>query len=138
MATMQAAGLRGPARRVYEAFLDDLAAQGCAAMGYRLTGPDPLPRLCVKHLRAQDRVVVAFSAVGQAWALLVGPHRDDDPGRNVYDLLYQLAGVQPPEQARRTKPPCCDDQGSVPPAIALDELDTLVNSARRLVRRQRR
>jgi len=43
VATMQAGGLRGPGRRKYEAFLDDLAAQGCAAMGYRLSGPDPLP-----------------------------------------------------------------------------------------------
>ncbi len=128
------AGLRGPARRRYEAFLDDLATQGCAAMGYRLTGPDPLPRLCVQHLRAQDRVVVAFPAVDQAWILLVGPHHDDDPGRNVYDLLYQLAGVAPPEQARRTKPPCCDEQTSTPPPIAANELDTLVDSARRLVR----
>lgn len=137
MATMQAGGLRGLARRRYEAFLDDLAARGCAAMGYRLTGPDPLPRLCVQHLRAQDRVVVAFPAVDEAWILLVGPHRVDDPGRNVYDLLYQLAGVARPEQARRTKPPCCDEQGSTPPPIGFDELDTLVDSARRLVRRQR-
>jgi len=137
VATMQAGGLRGPARRRYEAFLDDLAAQGCAAMGYRLTGPDPLPRLCVQHLWAQDRVVVAFPAVDQAWILLVAPHRDDDPGRNVYDLLYQLAGVTPPEQARRTKPPCCDEQTSTPPPIAATELDTLVDSARRLVGRHR-
>jgi len=136
VATMQAGGLRGPARRRYEAFLDDLAAQGCAAMGYRLTGPDPLPRLCVQHLRAQDRVVVAFPAVDEAWILLVAPHRDADPGRNVYDLLYQLAGVAPPEQARRTKPPCCDEQTSTPPPIAVTELDTLVDSARRLVGQQ--
>jgi len=98
VATMQAGGLRGPARRRYEAFLDDLAAQGCAAMGYRLSGPDPLPRLCVQHLRAQDRVVVAFPAVDEAWILLVAPHRNDDPGRNVYDLLYQLAGWRHPSR----------------------------------------
>jgi len=137
VATMQAGGLRGPARRKYEAFLDKLAVQGCAAMGYRLTGPDPLPRLCVQHLRAQDRVVVAFPAVDEAWILLVAPHRDNDPGRNVYDLLYQLAGVAPLEQARRTKPPCCDEQGSTPPPIGFDELDTLVDSALRMMRRQR-
>lgn len=138
VATRQAAGLRGPARRTYEGFLDDLAAGGCAAMGYRLTGPDPLPRLCVKHLRAQDRVVVAFPAADEAWVLLVAPHADDDPGRNVYDLLYQLAGVRPPDQARRTKPPCCDEQDDTPPVLAADELDTLVASARRLVRSPRR
>jgi len=45
--------------------------------------------------------------------------------------------VAPPEQARRTKPPCCDEQTSTPPPIAFNELDTLVDSARRLVRQQR-
>lgn len=134
---MQAAGLRGRARRVYDAFLDDLAAAGCAAMGYRLTGPDPLPRLCVKHLRGQDRVVVAFPAADEAWVLLVAPHRDDDAGRNVYDLLYQLAGAKPPDQARRTKPSCCDEQSSEPPPITLDEIDTLVDNARQLIARRR-
>lgn len=68
-------------------------------MGYRRTGPDPLPRLCVQHLRAHDFVVVAFPAADEAWILLVAPHVADDPGRNVYDLLYQLAGAQPPSAA---------------------------------------
>lgn len=65
----------GLARRAYQAFLDDLASRGCAAMGYRLTGPDPLPRLCVKHLHAQDRVVVAFPTADEAWLLPVWSHR---------------------------------------------------------------
>lgn len=137
VATRLASRLRGPARRAYETFLDELTARGCAALGYRLTGPDPLPRLCVRHLRAQDRVVVAFPTADEAWILLVAPHHDDDPGRNVYDLLYQLADVQPPDQAQRTKPPCCNEQDDTPPAIPLDELDTLIDSARRLVHRNR-
>lgn len=112
-------------------------AGACAALGYRLTGPDPLPRLCVKHLRGQDRVVVAFPAADEAWILLVAPHLDLDPGRNVYDLLYQLAGVQPPEQARRTKPPCCDEQTSEPPTIPLGEVDVLVENTRQLAARRR-
>ncbi len=66
-----------------------------------LNPPDRSTRVTRAHLRAHDRVVVALPAVDEAWILLVGPHRDDDPGRNVYDLLYQLAGVAPPEQARR-------------------------------------
>lgn len=132
-ATRQASRLRGPARRAYQTFLDDLAARGCAALGYRLTGPDPLPRLCVRHLRAQDRVVVAFPDTDEAWILLVAPHRDDDPGRNVYDQLYQLAGVEPPDQTRRTKPPCCNENDA-PPAIPADELDTIIDNARQLAR----
>lgn len=80
VAAAQDAGLRGPAHCVYKALLDELAAQGCAAMGYWLTGPDPLPRLRVKRLRAQDQVIVAFPTVDEAW-IVVAPHRDDDPGR---------------------------------------------------------
>ncbi len=137
-AARQVDSLRGPRRRAYQAFLDDLAAAGCAAMGYRLTGPDPLPRLCVKHLRGQDRVIVAFPSDDEAWVLLVAAHRDDDPGLSVYDLLYQIAGVQPPDQARRTKPPCCGEDDGTAPAIAPDHLHTLVDSARRLTARRPR
>lgn len=106
-------------------------------MGYRLTGPDPLPRLCVKHLRGQDRAIVAFPAADEAWVLLVAAHRDDDPGRNIYDQLYQLADAQPPDQARRTKPPCCGEEDGRAPTITPDRLDTLVDSARRLAGRRR-
>ena len=37
LASAQAARLRGPAARVYQAFLDDLHRRGCAALGYRVT-----------------------------------------------------------------------------------------------------
>lgn len=33
--------------RSVTAFLNDLAATGCAALGYRLTGDTPLDRICV-------------------------------------------------------------------------------------------
>lgn len=96
LASRQAARLRGAARRAYDAFLDDLASQGCAALGYRVTGPEPLPRLCVKHLRGADRVVVAFAGDDSAWILIVGSYVND-PGRNVYNLLYDLTGARPPD-----------------------------------------
>jgi hypothetical protein len=48
--------------RAFTAFLDDLSLNGCAALAYRLTGPVPLSRLCVKHLRGALRVVVAFES----------------------------------------------------------------------------
>jgi hypothetical protein len=38
-------------KRAFAGFLDDLSLIGCAALAYRLTGPVPLSRLCVKHLR---------------------------------------------------------------------------------------
>lgn len=137
-AARQADALRGPARRAYQAFLDELAASGCAAMGYRLTGSDPLPRLCVKHLRGPDRVIVAFPPTGEAWVLLVGVHARDDPGRDVYDLLHRLAGIEPPDDSRRTKPPCSHEDDDTAPTIARGRLDTLVDEARRLTTHPRR
>ncbi|GAA0473818.1 hypothetical protein Ade02nite_74190 [Paractinoplanes deccanensis] len=39
------------------AFLRELQADGCAALGYRLTGADPLERLCDKHLGGALRAI---------------------------------------------------------------------------------
>ena len=73
IAVKQIAALRGPRRNALEAFVEELSVQGCKALGYRLTGAEPLPQLCVKHLRGSDRAVVAFEEQ-VAWVLLVGPH----------------------------------------------------------------
>lgn len=137
VAGSQASGLRGSARQAYDRFLDELAHSGCAALGYRVTGPDPLPRLCVKHLRGADRVVVAFPSPDTVWVLLVGPH-DDDPGRNLYDALYELAGVRPRTGDKRTKPRCCDDDTGAPPVVDADLIDDLVARARAITRARRR
>jgi hypothetical protein len=134
LATAQASGLRGPAARAYERFLDDLAHRGCEALGYRVTGPTPLDRLCVKHLRGADRVVVAFETDTRAWVLLVGAHRDDDPGRDLYNQLYRLAGAQPRSDERRRKPPCCDDNDQRPPTLDEEAIAELVDRARALLR----
>ena len=133
-ATRQADALRGRTKRTYDRFLDDLAAAGCGALGYRLTGPDPLPRLCVKHLYGEERVVVAFPAPDVAWIVLVGPHRDDDPGRNVYDLLYAMAGQRPDDLLKRTKPPCCSTEDGPPPPFSMVEVDDLVARSKDLAR----
>jgi hypothetical protein len=137
LADAQVALLRGPAARAYQAFLDDLAARGCAALGYRVTGPIPLERLCVKHLRGEDRVVVAFESDTRAWVLLVGAHGDDNPRRNFYDELYRLAGVRPPADQRRRKPPCCDDDDR-PPELDETAVAELVDRARELLRDNRK
>lgn len=131
-ANQQIAGLRGARSKRYEEFERDLAARGCAALGYRLTGDEPLPSLCVRHLRGKDRVVVAFTD-DEAWVLLVGPHDEGDKANDVYTALYALAGVPQPSQPR-SKPPCCDEDETAP---ALDEslIDDLVQRARSLRRR---
>jgi hypothetical protein len=121
--------------RAFAAFLDDLSLNGCAALAYRLTGAVPLGRLCVKHLRAALRVVVAFESPQRACVLLVGPHDAKDPGLDVYAELYELLGTVPPEGASRAKPPCCDDGGR-PPGLGDDLADLIVSAARQ--RRTRR
>lgn len=133
IASAQAAGLRGRAKRAYESFLDELHVRACAALGYRLTGPVPLEKLCVKHLYGADRVVVAFAPDGEVWVLLIGPHHGD-PNRNVYDLLYKAVGTVVPDQQARTKPPCCDQGTDEPPDFAASEVDDLLAHIQRAVR----
>jgi hypothetical protein len=126
VAASQVDALRGPRKCAYSAFLLELAANGCAAMSYRLTGPDPLPRLCVRHLRGADRVIVAFEQQDRAWVVLVGPHNDDRES-NVYNLLYTITGTPIEPSGRRTKPPCCDEDGTAP----VSDEDLVIQLARR-------
>lgn len=136
LAARGAAGLRGRNLRDYNAFLDALAHEGCAAMGYRLSGP-VIDRLCVKHVRGSLRAVVAFSADDVAWVLIVGDHVDD-PRTNIYDELYRLVGHRPLPGQKRTKPPCCDD-ANVTPLDAFDpnEVMDLVARVQRMARQAR-
>lgn len=116
IAKAQVAGLRGPVLKSFNRFVTDLAERGCAALQYRVTGEN-LDKLCVRHLRGEWRVVVAFQPDEEtAWIVLVAEHIDDDPGRNVYDLLYDIVGHRPPSDQRRRKPPCCEDDGAMPDA----------------------
>ena len=131
VAQRQLAGLRGLRRKALDAFVATLVNEGCHALAYRLSGHEPLPRLCVQHLRAKDRVVVAFEGA-TAWVLLVGPHDEGDRRTDVYTALYQLAGVDPPE-VPRTKPPCCDEDDQ-PPTADDRVLDDFVRRARSLHR----
>lgn len=137
LATSRVTGLRGPNLRAYNAFLDALAHERCAAMGYRLTGP-VIERLCVKHVRGRIRAVVTFSLDDVAWVLLVGEHLFDSEV-NVYDELYRLVGHRPEPGAKRTKPPCCDDAESTPSdAFGEDEVMELVARMRSVAQHSRR
>jgi hypothetical protein len=136
-AEQQIDGLRRKHARVFAQFLDDLAAQGCRALAYRLSGTAPLDHLCVKHLIGSLRVVVAFEEPERAWVLLVGPHDDNDPILNVYAELYLLIGVDPPENARRDKPPCCDEPEELPPVLGAAVTEILDRAHRIRNTRQR-
>ena len=116
-AEQQIDGLDRRQSKSFSEFLDDLAASGCRALSYRLSGPTPLDHMCVKHLSSSLRVVVAFESPHQAWILLVGPHHDDDEIMDVYTELYRLLGVDPPDAAGRLKPPCCDEAQDLPPIL---------------------
>jgi hypothetical protein len=116
-AEQQIDGLDRRQSKSFNEFLDDLAARGCRALAYRLSGPTPLDHMCVKHLSSSLRVVVAFESPHQAWLLLVGPHDDDDQIMDVYAELYRLLGVDPPDAAGRLKPPCCDEAQDLPPLL---------------------
>ena len=125
--------LRNKQKKRYEEFLDDLARRGCAALGYRLAGPTPLAHMCVKHIVGTLRVVVAFAENDEIWVLLVGYHDESDPGINVYSTLYDLAGIDTAPSGKRTKPPCCGEDGDAP---LVDEafVDEFVERAKRLAR----
>jgi hypothetical protein len=135
VANTQAAALRGQNRAAYDAFLDDLAARGCDALGYRVTG-DTLGRLCVRHLRGAWRGIVAFAEGDVAWVALVGQHTDD-PETNVYDLLYAMLATRPEPHEKRTKPPCCDDDQR-PPLVGDDIIDRLTRRTRDVFGNRRR
>jgi hypothetical protein len=135
-ADQQIAGLDRTDARAFGEFLDDLAARGCQALGYRLSGPAPVDHLCVKHLRNSLRVVVAFEGRQRAWILLVGRHDDQDPVLNVYAELYRLLGVEPPDSAGRDKPPCCDESTDLPPVLGAAVTELVDRAAK--VRRTRR
>jgi hypothetical protein len=94
-------------RRAYDDFEADLARQGCAALGYRLTGYE-LDHLCVVHLIGLLRGIVAFETAEIAYVLLVGDHDERYPTLDVYRQLYEPIGHSPSGQAARRKPPCCD------------------------------
>src|SRR5687767_14046499 len=114
LAERQISSLRNRDLLSFNHFTVDLSQRGCAALGYRLTGPHPLKALCVKHLVGRLRVIIAFLDSTAAIVLLVGPHDRDRPEIDVYTLLYELLGVRPPDDERRTKPPCCDGGTGLP------------------------
>jgi hypothetical protein len=135
-ADQQIKGLTRRLARTFDDFLDDLAARGCQALAYRLSGGSPLDHICVKHLRGSLRVVVAFETPRRAWVILVGPHDDQDPVLNVYAELYRLTGNEPEPDSGRDKPPCCDQADNEPPVLG-DALAAILDHATALRKTRR-
>ena len=135
-AEQQISGLTRKQAKTFDNFLNELAANGCRALAYRLSGDTPLDHMCIKHLAGTLRVVVAFETPQRAWILLVGPHDDQDPVLNVYAELYRLLDTEPPPEAGRDKPPCCDETADLPPVLG-DTLSEILDRAARLRRTRR-
>lgn len=98
--------------------LKRLRQEGCRAAGYALSGDPPWPHICSKHIDGW-RVLVAFPADNEVAVLKIERHDDStDPYRNLaIDLGIAVS------TAERTKPPCCDYDGSAPvDASILDSL----------------
>jgi hypothetical protein len=131
-AKQQFAALTGKETKQLNTFFDDLANRGCAALTYRLSGQPPLDHVCVKHLRAELRVVVIFQSPYRALIVLVGVH-SRDATVDVYGELYRLLGTQPEDDAGRTKPPCCDELDQLPPVLGnlADEILAVASAHRR-------
>jgi hypothetical protein len=136
-AQQQIAALDRTHAKALDSFIDGLAREGCGALAYRLTGPTLLSRLCVKHLRGTLRVVVGFESPGRACILLVAPHDNTDPNRDVYAELYELLGTTPPDGVGRNKPPCCGEDGAPPPGLGDTLADLIIRSAKRRSPRRR-
>jgi mRNA-degrading endonuclease RelE of RelBE toxin-antitoxin system len=126
--------LRGKARKSFDAAVRRLAAEGCKAGDYRLTG-EGVDRICAVHLYGRHRLLVCFPDDQKVVVLLVGEHMSDDPEVDVYKSLCRLLDLSEPT-AKRTKPPCCDEAGQAP--VDAGVLDRFSAGAKALVRRRRR
>lgn len=100
-------GLRGRARKSYEAFEAELRKQGCKVAGYRLLAEDGgYSELCCKRLVEDWRVIITFE-LGVAIVVAVGRHDD----RAFYADLAKTIEVAPIGQRREEKPDCCGEDG---------------------------
>lgn len=94
--------LRGKARKSFDAAVKRLAAEGCVAGDYRLTG-EGIEHICAIHLYGRHRALVAFPDEASVVVLLVGEHLANDPELDVWTtplptylrLKHRGAGRQP-------------------------------------------
>jgi hypothetical protein len=76
--------LRGKAAAAYGEIVGRLAAEGCAAADYRLTG-DTVDRICALHFYAKYRALVSFPKEEHVVIVLIAEH--DRGSKDVYAAL---------------------------------------------------
>ena len=122
--------LNGKIAKAVKDHINDLRRRGCAAAGYRLSGPPPWNKICSTHLGSY-RVLVAFPSDTEVVVLKVAPHDDNtDP----YAEIAHEFGIAV-SAAERTKPACCDPDGDHVSAEVVDQYDVAFD---RMTRRERR
>ncbi|HEX4730263.1 MAG TPA: hypothetical protein VH299_03285 [Solirubrobacterales bacterium] len=129
-ARRQADALRGKVADAYYEAVQRLMAEGCAAADYRLTG-DVVDRICALHLYGRYRALVCFPEKDRLAVVLIAEHDRGGDG-DVYAALYEFLEIPEPIE-RRTKPPCCDEDGE--PPVDSELLDRLLIAAKELRRR---
>jgi hypothetical protein len=100
-------GLRGRARKSYEAFEAELRKQGCKVAGYRLLAEDGgYSEFCCRRLIEDWRAITTFEP-GIAIVVAVGRHDD----HAFYADLAKTIEIGPIGQRRGEKPDCCGEDG---------------------------
>lgn len=99
--------LRGPHADAAKQARKDLERSGCTAAHYRLSGTD-VEHICVRRLRDNWLMILFFPGPREVAILLVGPHERENPEIDAYRRLYELLGVEVPEdevaRARSRRP----------------------------------
>jgi hypothetical protein len=128
--------LRGRPRKAFDRAVERLAAEGCRAASYRLSGPI-VEHICSVALYGRYRALVCFPDPKSVVVLLVGEHRRGDPDLDVYLELCRLLELPEPAE-ERTKPPCCEDEDEAPvdPEL-IDRFEAGAKSLRRASRGRR-
>jgi hypothetical protein len=107
-ATAAIDGLRGRARKSYDAFEAELRKQGCKVAGYRLLAPEDggHSEYCCKRLVEDWRVITTFEP-GVAIVAVLGRHAD----RTFYVDLATTLEIDATGRRRQQKPDCCGEDG---------------------------
>jgi hypothetical protein len=93
-ARRQAVALRRKAAAAYGEIVERLAAEGCAAADYRLTG-DIVNRFCALHFYARYRALVRFPEDEHVVLILIAEH--DRGSKDVYAAALRTARDDPAE-----------------------------------------
>ncbi len=100
-------GLRGRARKSYEAFEAELRKQGCKVAGYRLLAEDGgHSEYCCKRLGEDWRAITTFEP-GVAIVIALGRHDE----RGFYADLAKTVEIGATGRRRQGKPDCCGEDG---------------------------